>query len=63
MAIYFGLSIKTFEVIVISVFKFLVTCLVSKILKGYSHSPSRFIIRSILKASQAENTAYAKLIR
>ena len=61
MAIYFGLSINTFEVIVIFVVKFLVTCLVSKILKGYSHSPSCFIIRSILKASQAEYTVYDKL--
>ena len=52
MAIYFfiGLLIKTFEVIVTSVVNFLVTYLVSKILKtnDISHLPSCFIIMSIL---------------
>ena len=56
MAIYFfiGLLIKTFEVIVISVVNFLVTYLVSKILKtnDISHPSSCFIIMSILLTSQ-----------
>ena len=51
---FIGLLIKTFEVIIISVFNFLVTYLDSEILKtnDISHSPSCFIIRSILLTSQ-----------
>ena len=52
MAIYsfIGLLIKPFEVVVTSVVNFLVTYLVSKILKtnDISHPPSCFIIMSIL---------------
>ena len=53
---FFVLLVRTFEVIVISVVKFLVTCLVSEKLKekyDTSHSQSCFIIRSILETSQA----------
>ena len=56
MAIYFfiRLLIKSFEVFVTSIVNFLVTYLVSEILKDIdiSHPPSCFIIRSILPTSQ-----------
>ena len=58
MAIYFffGLSVRTFEVIVISFAKYLVTSLVYEIWRANDTSflPSCFIIRSILMTSQAE---------
>ena len=56
MAIYsfIGLLIKSFEVFVTSIVNFLLTYLVSEILKDIdiSHPPSCFIIRSILLTSQ-----------
>ena len=57
MAIYFliGLLIKSFEVFVTSIVNFLVTYLVSEILKDIDIShppPSCFIIMSILPTSQ-----------
>ena len=49
---YFGLSTRTFEVIIIPVVKFLVTCSVSEILedikdKDTSHSPSWIFKKSM----------------
>ena len=51
----FGLSIRTFGVIAISVVNFFEACSVSEILKDKdtSRPPSCFIIRSILMTSQA----------
>ena len=61
----FGLSIRTVEVIVISVVKFFVTCLVSEILKAYdtSRPPFCFIIRSILMTSQQGRLCFCQLVK
>ena len=60
MAVYFffGLSVRTFEVIVISFAKFLIACLVYEIWKANDtgYPPSCFIISSILMTSQAGQT-------